>query len=172
MGSGLLPPSLWVARIAVGMTATATATAAIAPYTVFWQRRRWSPRRRTWAGSSGFTVIPPVPKFSRSWIGSRVESDMVGSGRVGAGRGQQGCKGGAAAGETGLDGSLRYADLAGDVDDREVDQVVQHQGLALLVGELAQSRDQCDPALVDRLAVPGGRKRPVGWSLGDLLAPP
>src|SRR5689334_17109512 len=117
---------------------------------LFWRRRRLSPRRRTAAGSSGFTAIPPVPKFSRSWIGSRVgpefRSDMVGSVRdsVGAGGGQQGGKGSSAAGEPGLDGPLGDTDLAGDVDDREVDQVVQHQGLALLVGQLSQCSDQGD----------------------------
>src|SRR5690348_15506488 len=139
---------------------------------LFWRRRRLSPRRRTAAGSSGFTVIPPVPKFSRAWIGSRVESDMVGSGRVGAGGGQPGGKGSAAAGEPGLDGPLRYADLASDVDDRKVDQVVQHQGLALLVGKLAEGRDQGDPALVDRLGVADRRQCPIGWSFGDGLASP
>ena len=57
--------------------------------------------------------------------------------------------------EPGLDGALGHAHLAGDVVDGQVGDVVQHQRLALGLGQLAQRRDQGDVGLAGRRGLVG-----------------
>src|SRR3712207_4641809 len=116
------------------MNTAAAATPPTVASTVL-RRRIRSPRRRTSEAGIGFTGSPSS-KRSRS-----LRSGTGGSFGQGAGIrfvGKQGGKRGAATAEPGRDGALRSTELAGDLLHGQVGDVVQDQGAALVLRELAE----------------------------------